>query len=113
MANNTDECTICRENYNNDARMQSLLPCEHTLCRSCMFDIFKNSASCPFCRKIFKITIQHKNDIDNIAPSKMDMFLREMFEESILIINNKICKISYGKTILGALISIALIINFF
>ena len=113
MVNNIDECTICTENYNNDDRMQSLLPCEHTLCRSCMLDIFKTSSSCPFCRVVFKLTIQHKNDIDHTSKSGIDLLIQNMFEEYILIINNKIHRISYGKTLLGILISIALLVNFF
>ena len=85
---NTDECSICREEFNNTNRMQSVLPCNHILCRSCMLDIFKTSYNCPFCRKTFKMIIQHKNEPNNKTDSNINVLIKDLFEENMLLISN-------------------------
>ena len=39
-------CNICSDNKIDT----HLMPCEHTLCRTCLFQCLSENKACPFCR---------------------------------------------------------------
>ena len=103
MANTDDNiCPICQENYDTELRINTIIPCGHLLCRSCMLDNFKGSTRCPFCRQELKITISKKENKTN----------KNIFSDKYYIINNQLTVISIYKSILGAILSLFLLIFF-
>ena len=50
------DCQVCLDSYNNKDRKPGVLVCDHTICKSCISEIFKRNdlepMECPICRSI-------------------------------------------------------------
>ena len=85
----SNNCTICTENFNARDRLKTRLPCSHSVCRSCVFDLCKTKMSCPFCREDFQIAIQ------KLDTSTKNNYMNKYW----LIINNKLVPVSLNLII--------------
>lgn len=45
-------CPICMENFDNSLSIPLMLCCGHSLCKSCVIEIWKTNSACPLDRKI-------------------------------------------------------------
>ena len=72
------DCAICFEEYSND-RMPCTLPCGHSLCTSCVFQLLKNSSiTCPMDKKTMNLAaISGNNSLMNLINIAKCYFLNK------------------------------------
>lgn len=90
LSNN--ECVICNTQYDTSTHIEFRLPCNHILCKSCMFELCKTSDRCPFCRMEFQVSIKQKDNSNH------------RISTDSIVVNNVIKEISFDKSI-GILLS--------
>ena len=79
-----EKCIICHEDYNHEDRTETKLPCNHSICKSCLFEMCKTKLSCPLCRSDFQVAIQRSSSqTKNVS-----------LEDYFLIINGRLVDMS-------------------
>ena len=93
--NLSNECVICNTPYDISTHREFKLPCNHILCKSCVFELCKNSTKCPFCRKEFQVVIRQKDSSDDNNDNNDNY----NYNNLRIIVNNIIMEVSLGKSI--------------
>ena len=99
-----DECVICNNQYDTSTHIEFRLPCNHILCKSCMFELCKTSNTCPFCRMEFQVSIKQK---DNIEFNKTKNSEIQEIREEITTVNNELSQLDSKLLILSGKLKMA------
>ena len=68
-------CSVCMEQFDDNIRQAKLLPCHHSFCRECLYQLAANSdhIDCPSCRQRI-----HINGPDGISALQTNFYVTQM-----------------------------------
>ncbi len=67
------ECSICLKRFKSLKKCKEL-PCKHLFHKSCIYEWFKRSNTCPFCRKVVNDKDEKTDDSDDASDSDEEFY---------------------------------------